>query len=207
MHLAKCCLHGGIFILRTARAGDIATQAITTHAQIGLLLAAVRRRQRQAVESRVASLRLSSQQFWVLEALAHLGKCSFGKLLVGLPLDQPTASRVLAELRSRDLVDVTMDSDDRRRRQLSLTTNGTHMAQQCGTIAKQVRKALNASFSESELANLATFLERILRNFDDLDVSSPPGQALLMDKHVAQAPTNPFSRAGAFARSNRRSYG
>ena len=81
------------------------------------------------------------------------------------------------------------------------------MAQQCGTLAKQVRKALSAGFSERELANLATFLERILRNFDDLDVSSAPGQALLMDKHVAQAPTNPFSRTGAFARSNRRSYG
>ena len=199
--------HGGIFILRTARAGDIAIQAITTHAQIGLLLAAVRRRQRQAVESRVASFRLSSQQFWVLEALAHLGKCSFGELLHGLPLDQPTASRVLAELRSRDLVDVSMDSDDRRRRQLSLTTNGARLAQQCGTIAKQIRKALSAGFSERELANLATFLERILRNFDGLDVISPPSHALLADKQGAKVPSNPFSRAGAFARSNRRSYG
>ena len=197
--------------MRTAHAENIAKQQIAKHAQVGLLLAAVRRRQRQAVESRVADLGLSSQQFWVLEAIAQQGKCSFGELLVDLPLDQPTASRVLAELRSRDLVEVSMDSEDRRRRQLGLTPQGARMAQRCGTIAKQIRKALSAGFSGRELDDLATFLERILCNFDDLDMVSPPGQAQLTGTLLARSLSNPFRRARSFTnpfvKSTRRSYG
>jgi len=196
--------------LRTARTENIAKQQITKHAQVGLLLAAVRRRQRQAVESRVADLGLSSQQFWVLEAIAQQGKCTFGEVLVGLPLDQPTASRVLAELRNRQLVEVSLDAHDRRRRKLSLTLNGSRMAQRCGTIAKQIRNALSAEFSERELADLVASLERILQNFDDLDVTSPPGQALLAGKRLDKVPTTPFRTVGAyinpFVKSSRRSY-
>ena len=197
--------------MRTAHAENMARQQIAKHAQVGLLLAAVRRRQRQAVESRVVDVGLSSQQFWVLEAIAQQGKCSFGELLVDLPLDQPTASRVLAELRSRDLVEISMDSEDRRRRQLGLTPHGVRMAKRCGSIAKQIRKALSAGFSGRELDDLATFLERILCNFDDLDVVSPPGQALLTGRQLARSPSSPFRRARSFAnpfvKSSRRSYG
>jgi MarR family transcriptional regulator for hemolysin len=203
-------IHGGVFILRAAHAENMLNQQIAKHAQVGLLLAAVRRRQRQAVESRVARLGLSSQQFWVLEAIARQGKCSFGEIMAGLPLDQPTASRVLAELRNRDLIEISMDADDRRRRRLGLTTDGTRLAQQCGTIAKQIRKALSAGFSGSELATLATLLGRILYNFDDLDVTSPPGQDLPTGKQPARAPASLFRQAGAFTnpfvRSSRRNY-
>jgi len=196
--------------LRTAHAENIAKQQIAKHAQVGLLLAAVRRRQRQAVESRVVSLGLSSQQFWVLEAIARQGTCSFGELLTGLPLDQPTASRMLAELRSRDLVEISTDADDRRRRRLGLTTDGARLAQQCSTIAKQIRKALSAGLSERELATLANLLGRILRNFDDLDAMSPAGQNLLTGKQPAKAPSNRFPHVGAFinpfVRSSRRNY-
>ena len=204
-------IHGDLFILRTTHAENIAKQQIAQHTQVWMLLAAVRRRQRQAVESRVADLGLSSQQFWVLEAIAQQGKCSFGELLVDLPLDQPTASRLLAELRRRDLVEVSMDSEDRRRRQLGLTPHGARIAQRCAAIAKQIRKALSAGFSGREQDQLATFLERMLCNFDDLDVVTPPGQALLTGTQLARSPSNPFRRARAFAdqfvKSRRRIYG
>jgi DNA-binding MarR family transcriptional regulator len=207
--LLRMEIHGGHLILRMANAKHMAKQEIVNHAHVGLLLAAVRRRQRQAVESRVADLGLSSQQFWVLEAIAQLGTCSYGELLTDLPLDQPTASRVLAQLSRRGLVEVSMDSEDRRRRQLGLTPHGARIAQRCAAIAKQIRKALSAGFSGRELDQLATFLERILCNFDDLDVVTPLRQGLLTATHLARSPANPFGRALAnpFVKSTRRSYG
>jgi len=142
--------------------------------RVGLLLAAVRRRQRQAVESRVAELGLSSQKFWVLEALAQQDDCTVTRLLSVLPMDQPTASRVLADLRNRGLVDVATNSDDRRCRQVYLSQTGSRVAQRCVAIAKQIRRASIVGFSEGELADLSVFLERILRNLDDLDEKAPP---------------------------------
>jgi DNA-binding MarR family transcriptional regulator len=127
-----CCFLG---------AESMAKQLMAEQSRVALLLAAVRRRQRQAVESRVADLRLSSQKFWLLEALEQQDGCTLAQLLGSLAMDQPTASRVLAELRSRGLVHVAMDSRDRRRRQLKLTAEGARVARRCSAVAQRVRKA------------------------------------------------------------------
>lgn len=142
--------------------------------RVALLLAAVRRRQRQAVESRVASLGLSSQKFWVLDALGQQDGCTLTKMLATLPIDQPTASRVLAGLRELGLVETATDPADRRKRQLQLTAEGARVARRCSAIAKQIRKAAVAGFSERELRDMGNFLERMLHNLDDLDDSFPP---------------------------------
>jgi DNA-binding MarR family transcriptional regulator len=142
--------------------------------QVGLLLAAVRRRQRQAVEARVACLGLSSQQFWVLDALHHKGECSLGEVLAGLPMDQPTASRVLAALDERELVRVENDPSDRRRRCLRLTGRGARLAQHCATIADEIRKAIVGGFSHKELSALHSYLDRFVANLDHFDAVSPP---------------------------------
>lgn len=132
-------------------------------------------------------LGLSSQQFWVLEAIAQQGDCSLGEILAELPMDQPTASRVLAVLQERALIEVSTDAMDRRRRLLRLTARGARVAQQCTTIAKQIRNAVIAGFSERELDNLATFLERILQNLDHLDKVAPAGKASGSSKGLSRA--------------------
>ena len=187
---------------------SMAKQLMAKQSQVGILLAAVRRRQRQAVESRVAEWRLSSQKFWMLEALVQQNGCTLAELLYGLAMDQPTASRVLAELRSRGLVEVAMDSADRRRRILRLTREGSLAARRCTAVAKGIRKALTAKFSNKELANLCDYLERILHNFDDLDDLDEvaPSRLVQAGKRGDKGLVNSASRLRLFSIPNRVSY-
>lgn len=157
--------------------GTMTNQSMPKQAQVGLLLAAVRRRQRQAVEARVGCLGLSTQQFWVLESIFQRGECSLGDILATLPMDQPTASRVLAALHARRLVEVESDASDRRRRCVRLTAQGNRLAEHCTTIAKQIRKALLGGFSQAEIAALSDCLARMVANLDRLDAAAPPDTA------------------------------
>jgi MarR family transcriptional regulator for hemolysin len=141
---------------------------------IGLLLAGVRRRQRQAVEMRVRDLGLSNQQFWLLVALVERQGASLAEILAALPMDQPTASRVLAALSRRKLVRLDSDPADRRRRRMVLTPRGEQFGARCLVVAAQVRQAAEAHFSSDEIATLRGWLRRIVDNLDELDRLSPP---------------------------------
>jgi MarR family transcriptional regulator, transcriptional regulator for hemolysin len=141
---------------------------------IGLLLASLRRRQRQAVEMRVRDLKLSTQQFWLLVALCERQGASLADILAALPMDQPTASRVVAAVCRRKLVLIENDPKDRRRRLMTLTPKGQEFAARCLTVAAQVRGAIVAGFSPEEIATFRSWLRRIVENLDELDRTSPP---------------------------------
>jgi DNA-binding MarR family transcriptional regulator len=144
-------------------------QAMSKQGQVGLLLAAVRRRQRQAVETRVGPLGISSQQFWVLESVFQRGECGLGEILATLPMDQPTTSRVLAALQERRLVAIQSDVADRRRRRVRLTSQGKRLAAHCAVFAEEIRNALLVGLHAAELATLRQCLTRMVRNLDRLD--------------------------------------
>ena len=147
---------------------------IAKQVPIGLLLAAVRRRQRQTVEMLVRDLQLSNQQFWLLVALVERQGATLAEILAALPMDQPTASRVLAALSRRKLVRLDSDPADRRRRRMVLTPRGEQFGARCLAVAEEVRKAAVAHFSSEEIATLRGWLRRIVDNLDELDRLSPP---------------------------------
>ncbi|HJX64700.1 MAG TPA: MarR family transcriptional regulator [Polyangia bacterium] len=153
---------------------------------VGLLMALVRRRQRQAVEIRVRDLGLSNQQFWLLVALLERQGASLAEILAALPMDQPTASRVLAALSRRKLVRLDSDPADRRRRRMVLTPRGEQFGARCLVVAAQVRQAAEAHFSSDEMATLRGWLRRIVDNLDELDRLSPPGPGSLANGLAAR---------------------
>jgi MarR family transcriptional regulator for hemolysin len=150
---------------------------IAKQVPIGILLAAVRRRQRQTVEMRVRDLELSNQQFWLLVALVERKGETLAKILAALPMDQPTASRVLAALSRRKLVRLDSDPADRRRRRMALTPRGEQFGARCLAVAEEVRKAVVANFSPDEIATLRGWLRRMVDNLDELDRLSPSAVA------------------------------
>ena len=152
----------------------IAQHMLAKQVPVGLLLAALRRRQRQTVEMRVRDLALSNQQFWLLVALVERQGESLAEILAALPMDQPTASRVLAALSRRKLVRLDSDPTDRRRRRMVLTPRGEQFGARCLAVAKEVRKAAVAHFSPDEIATLRGWLRRMVDNLDELDRISPP---------------------------------
>lgn len=162
-------------------------QTMSKQAQVSLLLAGVRRRQRQAVEARVGGLGLSSQQFWVLDAFSRRGACTLSEILSTLPMDQPTASRVLSALQSRHLIEMESDITDRRRRWVRLTSQGRRLAEHCAGIGKQIRRALLVGFGAAEIAALSDCLARMVANLDRLDTISPPVSAKTAARALAKS--------------------
>jgi MarR family transcriptional regulator, transcriptional regulator for hemolysin len=152
----------------------IAQHMLPRQEPIGLLLASVRKRQRQAVEMRVRDLKLSTQQFWLLVALCERQGASLADILAALPMDQPTASRVVAAVCRRKLVRIQSDPKDRRRKLMTLTPLGRQISERCLLVAAQVRGAIVTGFSAEEIDTLRGWLRRIVENLDELDRTSPP---------------------------------
>jgi len=146
----------------------IALHMFSGQESIGLLLALARRTQRQTVERRVRDLDLSAQQFWVLVVLRERRCASLADILTALPMDQPTASRVVAAVRRRKLVRLQNDPHDRQRRLITLTPKGRQYAERCLSVASQVRRAIVAGFSQEEISTLRAWLRRIVENLNEL---------------------------------------
>jgi DNA-binding MarR family transcriptional regulator len=133
---------------------------------VGMLVAAVRRRLRQVVHAEARGHRLTPQQFWVLLGIQEAGPVSLGALAERLPIDAPTASRVVASLTRRRLVRLAEDPADRRRLLIGITAEGADLATRLRPVARDLRETLTAGFSPAELAALRQALRRILGNLD-----------------------------------------
>ena len=136
------------------------------HEQVGVLLAAVRRRIRQVVRAEAGSHRLSPQQFWSLVAIDEAGPLSLGSLAERLRMDQPTASRVVQSLTKRRLVHLAEDPADRRRLLIDTTPEGEALAAKIRPTARDLRVTLVEGFSAAELAALRGALVKIVANLD-----------------------------------------
>ena len=136
---------------------------------LGLLVGAVRRRLKQAVDVRARALGLSPQQFWVVMALAEMEGPSLGALAARQHMDPPTASRVLTTLVRRGLARIAAHPTDRRRAVLALTPRGRALAARVRPIALEVRAAVERGFAPEEKSRLRAGLTRMLENLERFD--------------------------------------
>jgi DNA-binding MarR family transcriptional regulator len=134
--------------------------------QVGVLVVTIRRRLRQVVHAEGRPHRLTPQQFWVLLGIDEAGPLCLGALAERLPIDAPTASRVVASLTRRRLVRLAEDPSDRRRLLIGATPDGAELAARLRPIARDLRGALVAGFSAGELTALRAALRRVLGNLD-----------------------------------------
>jgi DNA-binding MarR family transcriptional regulator len=136
------------------------------------VIGATRRRIHQAVTRRLRAHGLHPQRFWVLVNLLETPGASLRELARRLRMDEPTASRIVASLARRRLLRVRPDSDDRRRHQLELTPEGMALARRVAPIASEVRRAVEAGFSDDEKATLRRLLARVVENMVDLEAGT-----------------------------------
>jgi DNA-binding MarR family transcriptional regulator len=136
---------------------------------IGLLIAAARRRIKQAVGSQVRQrYGVTTQQFWMVVAIHEHPGLSIGELAARTRMDMPTASRVVYTLMKRKLVEVRDDAADRRRARLHLRAAGAALAKELHALATTVRAALIQGLSATEQAALRAGLRKIIANMDRL---------------------------------------
>ncbi len=149
-----------------------------TQEPIGLLVAVVRRRIKQAVSTLVREHDLSPQQFWTLVAIARHEGTSLRDLAEVQRMDQPTACRVVTALTRRRLVHSGADPADRRRSRLVLTPSGRSLAERLAPVAAAVRSAIEAGLTPSERAAVVAGLQKVIANLENTHSGSRKGGPL-----------------------------
>jgi DNA-binding MarR family transcriptional regulator len=140
---------------------------------VGLLIAVVRRRIRQALASHVRRYRLTAQQFWVLVAIHEHPGLSLGELAARLRMDKPTASRVVFALMNRKLVQVRGDAADRRRALLHLEARAAALGNELLALATGIRAAAVQGLSAAQRNTLRALLRKIIANMDRFENGEP----------------------------------
>ncbi len=135
---------------------------------VGLLIAAARRSMKRAVQDRVAPLGLTAQQFWALVNIDEARRPSLREVADRLHLDAPTASRTVAQLQRRKLVQAEGDRSDRRRLRLRLTRAGKERIVALRGVATELRSAAVHGLSREEEEALRLLLRKIISNLDAL---------------------------------------
>jgi DNA-binding MarR family transcriptional regulator len=151
---------------------------------VGVLVASVRRRIRQVVRAEAVGHRLSPQQFWSLVTVADVGPLSLGALADRLRMDQPTASRVVASLTKRKLIQMAEDPADRRRLALAATREGAELAARIRPLAHALREALVAGFTPAEVAALRGALVKMVGNLDRFEARKARRPARAAQEHA-----------------------
>jgi MarR family transcriptional regulator, lower aerobic nicotinate degradation pathway regulator len=136
---------------------------------IGLLVAATRRRIKQAVSVLVGNRNLSPQHFWVVVAVAESEGLSLSELAQRRHMDEPTASRVVYGLVRRKLLRTSIDPADRRCVLLVLTAGGRRLARQLLPIATKIHRTIERSLRPAERMAVVSGLQKVLVSLDRLE--------------------------------------
>jgi DNA-binding MarR family transcriptional regulator len=144
---------------------------------VGLLIIAARQAIRQAITARARKFRLTSQQFWALVALRQIPGLTPGELAHWMLLDAPAASRLVADLGKKKLVEVRPDREDRRRTRLYLAEKGEPLAAKLTAIADAYKAACVRGMGDAELQTLRAGLRKVVENLAGFgeDVAPPAG--------------------------------
>jgi DNA-binding MarR family transcriptional regulator len=129
---------------------------------LGLLIAAARRRIKQAVMARAARLGFTSLQFWLLVGLHEGGSQSLRELSTRCRIDDPTASRGVQTLVASGLVASRPDEQDRRRARLVLTARGRTTSERCMEEARAIRTLVERDLTPEESEITRTALHKVI---------------------------------------------
>jgi DNA-binding MarR family transcriptional regulator len=137
-------------------------------AGLGTLAAAVRRRLKYVVGSRLAPHNLTLQQFWVMLVLLEQGPMSLHPLGQKVWMDDPTASRVVKAMVNRGLLLAEADPNHGRRILISLTPAALPLARELQLLAAELKEGLVAGLDADQQAALRRGLRVMISNLDDM---------------------------------------
>ncbi len=144
-----------------------------THAGLGTLASAVRRRLKHVVASRLVPYDLTIQQFWVLLVLLEGGPCSLHPLAQQVWMDDPTASRVVKAMVERGLLRTQPDPKHGRRILISLTGSSASLAQELQGLAAEIKSGLVMGLGAAQQEAMRLGLLAMITNLDDMLVGIP----------------------------------
>jgi DNA-binding MarR family transcriptional regulator len=139
-----------------------------THAGLGTLAAAVRRRLKHAIKGYLAPYDLTLQQFWVILVLAEQGSLSLHPLAERVWMDDPTASRVVKAMVSRGLLLTRPDPKHGRRITIQLAPESQALATELQALAARIKATLVIGLDADQQAALRHGLTTMICNLEAL---------------------------------------
>ncbi|HSI40272.1 MAG TPA: MarR family transcriptional regulator [Xanthobacteraceae bacterium] len=128
--------------------------------QVGFLLRIATQRSAALFAARAVD-GLTPPQFATLAKLRETGLCSQNRLGRLVYLDAATIKGVVDRLRARNLVQVTDDPTDRRRRALALTERGRQVTEAAIEVARSVGEATLAPLTADERRQVFALLRKM----------------------------------------------
>jgi MarR family transcriptional regulator, lower aerobic nicotinate degradation pathway regulator len=128
--------------------------------QVGFLLRKALQRH-TAIFAEEMPLGLTPTQFAALSKLEEVGPCSQNRLGRIAAMDVATIKGVVDRLKSRHLVVTTLDSTDRRRRLIDLTTTGHETVIEAQRAGRTITERTLETLSPRERVSLLRLLAKI----------------------------------------------
>ena len=144
-----------------------------THAGLGTLTSAVRRRLKHVVGARLVSYNLTIQQFCHMLVLLEQGPTSLHPLSQQVWMDDPTASRVVKAMVGRGLLRTQPDPKHGRRIVITLTPAAVPLAKELQGLAEEIKSGMVANLSLEEQGIMRRGLIAMIANLDDMLVGIP----------------------------------
>lgn len=116
----------------------------------------------------LAPVGLRQTGYSILSRLAEEGPLSISELAARLAMERTTCTREVTPLVDAGLVEMTVGSDDRRRRQLQLTAEGQSKRQAALPHWMRVQQQVAAELGSDELTDLLARVHRLREGTDHL---------------------------------------
>lgn len=130
-------------------------------AQVGHLLRRAYQRHTALFQAHIPDSQLTAAQFVVLCAARDQGSSSMSDIVKRTVIDQATIRGVIERLRSRELLDVTHDPEDRRKVRVSLTGQGAAIVARMEPFARTISEQTYGPLNVAERVALAYLLRKM----------------------------------------------
>ena len=135
--------------------------------QVGHLLRRSYQRHVAIFQRSIPDSQLTAAQFVFLSALHAQGPCSINDLVRATAIDQGTARGVVDRLKSRDLVVVEHDPDDKRKVLIRSTPEGAAIFTEMVPFALQITEDTFGNLNAAERVALVFLLEKMTSLSED----------------------------------------
>lgn len=119
------------------------------------------------IRGRLRKSGINITRWRVLSVLRAHGKLSLGRIVDLTVMEQPSVSRVVAQLEREGLVKRAVSKEDSRFVHVRLTAAGTRAFQNIYPTAQRHQERALSSFTRKEISTLKRLLRRIQHNIED----------------------------------------
>jgi DNA-binding MarR family transcriptional regulator len=149
---------------------DSAEQGFDFTEQVGHLLRRAYQRHVAIFQQTIPDSQLTAAQFIVLCAVRDRGSCSLSEIVKATAVDQATVRGIIERLKSKKLILVSHDPDDRRKTVVSLTGAGQTLLDKTVPFVQQISEQTYGNLNPAERVALVYLLRKMIA-FDETSVT------------------------------------